>query len=278
VSLALLVLALGALSAWAWFHKRAERQEALRAAEAGNFAEAEPHLLRATLRDPRDTAVIRALALGYLKSERLHDAELYFARWCELQPNDAEPFKRRLLLWAKLSHLLSEAEDAQRALQLEPDNRGLRLYLPMRLFTIGKVDEAERECQRSLKMLQGDPWLLLLQADIHGRRGRLEAATALLDQLAHDYPEMAEVFMVRASLHLNAGQPAEAVQWFQFALTIPGPHHARALYDLGLALARSGKTEEAERTLKQALAIKEQELWSVYQGFAKHRAGAGPTP
>ena len=73
--------ALGGSLAWRWVQD-GERQEALRLAERGDFSNAEPLLKRVAERHPSDTQVARALALGYLSTDRLAEAETYFGRWC----------------------------------------------------------------------------------------------------------------------------------------------------------------------------------------------------
>src|SRR5262245_40736178 len=103
----LVLLALGALVlvglvlGWRGYRHRQERQEALRRAGAGDFAGAEPLLQRALERRPHDLEVVQALARGHLDAHNPAQAETCLGRWCELRPDDAEPFKLRLKLYGR---------------------------------------------------------------------------------------------------------------------------------------------------------------------------------
>src|SRR4051794_2512008 len=98
---AALVLALGGFFGLRWLAHQDERDEALRLAEKGPFAEAEPLLRRVLERSPRDAEVVRALALGYLEARRFDETEDFLGRWCALRPGLTGPYRRRLDLWRK---------------------------------------------------------------------------------------------------------------------------------------------------------------------------------
>jgi predicted Zn-dependent protease len=252
VAALLAALGLSAFLGWRWDRDRAERQEALRAAEHGRFGEAEPLLLRVAQRHLDDAEVAKRLALGYVGANRLAEAEPYFARWCEARPEDLEPYKQRIGLWLRWSRLRNAADDARYVLEHEPDNQQLRQQRARWLFIMGRFEEAESECNRVLRTTPNSPWMLLLQAGLHERQGHLTAAAVVSDQLLRDRPTFVEAVVLRASLHLEMDQPGEAIPLLRKALAEPGPHRRAALYDLGRALARTGQTEEAERTLAEA--------------------------
>src|SRR5438093_2546224 len=88
----LAVVGLGGFLGWQWLRNQSERREALRVATQGDFSRSEPLLLRVAQRHPKDAAVAKELALGYLQANRLAEAEPYFQRWCEAYPNDPEPY------------------------------------------------------------------------------------------------------------------------------------------------------------------------------------------
>ena len=274
---AALLLVLGVLGAggfltWKWLADRASRQEALRVAEQGDFGNAEPLLTRIAQRHPGDAAVARALALGYLSGNRLAEAEPYFERWCAARPGDPEPYHERIRLWLRWSRLRDVVADARRVLELDPDNRKLRQQLPRWLMIMGRFEEAEQECQRFLRLWPDDPWVLLIQAFLHQRQGRPSAATAIVDRLVRDYADFPEAFVLRATLYVEADEPGQAIPWLQRAAAMPGPHRREALYELSLALARTGRSKDAERVMAEARLLQEQDhLGDMVRGSEAER-------
>src|SRR5262245_11663381 len=93
VAAATAALAGGLFLAHRWVQPWLDRRQGLDLAREGRFAEAEPRLQRTLLRQPDDLEVVKALALGQLGANQLAEAEVSLGRWCDLHPNDAEPFR-----------------------------------------------------------------------------------------------------------------------------------------------------------------------------------------
>jgi tetratricopeptide (TPR) repeat protein len=270
VVLSILALsAIGGILAWRWIQD-GERQQALRLAERGDFTNAEPLLKRVAERHAKDAPVARALALGYLSSDRLVEAETYFARWCAVRPADPEPYEMRIKLWLRRSRITNVVDDARRVVELQPDNRKLRQQLPRWLLILGRFQEAESECQRFLHSWPDDPWVLLVQALLHQRQGRSAAAIPIADRLVREYPDFAEACVLRGTLYVEANQSDEAIPLLRRATAIQGPHRREALYELGLALEKTGQSREAERAMAEARLLLDQER---FRGMADGSEG-----
>src|SRR5262249_54520589 len=93
---ALALAAAAGFMLWSDYQARRERDEGLRAAHLGQFSGAERLLRRALAREPDNVDLIRALALGFLGAGDLAEAEPHVDHWCELRPDDAEPFRYRM--------------------------------------------------------------------------------------------------------------------------------------------------------------------------------------
>jgi len=256
----LVVVGLAGFLGRQWLQDQAERREALRITERGDFSRSEPLLLRIAQRHPKDAAVAKELALGYFRANRLAEAEPYFEHWCEANPSDPEPYLQRITMWVKWSRLRNAIEDTRRVLELQPDNRKLHQQLPRWLLIIGRFDEAEQECHRFLKRWPGDPWVLLIQALVYQRTDRQKEATAIVDELIRDIPDFPEAYVLRGTLYRDANHPAEAVPWLRRAMAIEGPHRREALYELARALNQLGQSQEAEKVMKEARLLQEQDF------------------
>ncbi len=234
---------------WRWLQGRLERREALHLAQQGRFADAEPLLRRVLERQGDDLAVVKALALGQLKANQLTDAELALGLWCALRPNEAEPFRRRMDLRVRLKWLPQALADAQRVLELEPDQDTLRRQVAQWLKTTGRLAEAEQECRRCLERQPRDPDLLYLLAEIRQGQGRKAEAAAILDPLLRNHPRFTAARLGRAILHYDANQPAQAIPLLRQVMAQDPALQQVAQYYLSLALDRTGQMGEAQRLL-----------------------------
>lgn len=264
----LVVVGLGGFLVWQWSKDQAERREALRIAEGGDFSRSEPLLLRSAQRHPSDAAVAKELALGYFHANRLAEAEPYFERWCEANPNDPEPYIQRIGMWEKWSRLPNAISDARRVLALRPDNKKLHQRLTNWLRSVGQSDETERECLLFLNRWPGDPWVLSVQATVCQRTERPKEAAAIVDELIRHYPprDFPEAYVLRGTLYIEANLPAEAVPVLQRAAAIPGPHRRAALNELAKALDQIGQHQEAEKIMRGARLLQEQDFLSAMTG------------
>ena len=86
------------------------------------------------------------------------------------------------------------------------------------------------------------------------RAGRLRDARAILERLVRDHPATAPGRSRLGEVHLAEGNPAAALAQFRAALNL-APDLVVARIGLGLALARSGRLPEAQKTFERLLEI-----------------------
>jgi predicted Zn-dependent protease len=263
--LSLLVLGFGAAAVpflWQRHQARHDRAEALRAAQLGRFSDAEPLLLRALERNPDDLDLMKALVRGYLGTGELNEAGPLLDRWCTLRPDDSEPFKQRMDLRHRRARAvriaadkqtLMEAalEDGQHVLDLDPLDDPVAGEVVWLLWQVGRFEEADGLCRGCLRRKPTDPWLTYLLARIAHARGAASEAQALLDPLLRQHPDFGRGLLLRAMLHNEAGEPDKAVPLLQRALAREDAEQRETRYQLSLALARSGRPEEARRVMAE---------------------------
>jgi Tfp pilus assembly protein PilF len=264
VILVAVVLAAAAVAMFGarWLHASGERDEALRLAQAGRFADAEPLLQKALARDRDDVAVISALAQVKLGSPDPATAEEYLTRWCELRPHEAEPFRLRMDLrhrvargkWstADRMQILEQAiADGHRALELAPDNDLARREVGSMLLQVGRFAEAEQHIRGCLTRAPADPTLRYQLAKACHAQGQRAEAEAALDPVIGDRSASAEALLLRAILYREADQPDRAIPLLRQALNQEKCPRKDCLYHLGLALGATGQKEEARRVLAE---------------------------
>ena len=292
VKLGLLVAVLGALALggvwyWLWSQDRAEYAAALAAAKQGSFRETEPVLRQVYERHPEDVELTRALALGYLASRRFDDAEIFLNRWCEMRPRETEPLMSRINLWKVWQKSSKAVEDAQTVLKMHPNDFGGRLFLAQTLCFDARFAEAEQEALRCLQAQpeNGEIWYLL--ATIYRREGRSKEAADLAERLLGTLPNSVPTLVLRADLHLDAGQLEPAIKLLTRAAdsptlnrsfdtfqlsgqAFPSPlataeqtlDRTFVLYQLSQALARAGRDREAAEALHEMQWRRARLLWS----------------
>jgi len=127
VVLGMAVLAL--FLAWRSWQERNELDSILTAAGQEPFDAIEPRLRQAYQRHVEVVPVVRFLALGYFKARRFEETELFLNRWSDLSPRDPEPIRERINLWKAQQKTAQAVPDAERLLQLQPDDLITRQFL-----------------------------------------------------------------------------------------------------------------------------------------------------
>lgn len=262
----LLVLAL-ALSAGAWFgwrqwEARSAAREALRLAQDGLFSDAEPKLRAALEYDRNNVELLRALALGLLRTQQLAEGELALTRWCLVSEGDAEPHRLRMDLRQHLAQQAKAGAARQQLLELALDDGRLLMALNPEddatarkivwlCLGTGQFEEAERVCRRCRDRQPDDPSLMYLHARVCHARGVNTEGQALLDKLLSRVPEFVPALLLRAILYYEADEAEKAIPLLRKVIAAGGESHKEARYHLGLALSRAGQTEEAKRVLAE---------------------------
>ncbi|MBT3360070.1 MAG: tetratricopeptide repeat protein [Rhodospirillales bacterium] len=86
------------------------------------------------------------------------------------------------------------------------------------------------------------------------RRGNLQRALNLFDQLTVDAPQFAEAWNKRATIHYMLGNHDASIADIMQTLTLE-PRHFAALSGLGMIFANTGREEAALRAFERALKI-----------------------
>lgn len=139
-----------------------------------------------------------------------------------------------------------------------PDDREARLRL-VRFYVATKNWKQASETQRALvKLMPGDVDALKTQALIDREMGKTEDAIRVLRGVVEQSPKDAEARSWLGDMLEQTGHGKEAVEQFQ-AIADADPSDPKAVWQLALAEARTGGTEQALATARSALAKKENE-------------------
>jgi len=264
----LLALGAGGWYFWREWQAMSEARRGIDLVSAQRYADALPILRKAYERSPHDIAVVTSLAQALIASGSLAtDVEPILSRWCDLEPNNPEPFKLRLDAWDKIGDRGRALADGQRALELEPENDTIRRSVVRLLIAAERFDEAERECLRCLEKDPNNAALLLFYAQVPFQRGDRTHAAERLDALLARHPVFSPALAMRGTLYNDTNPPeyAKAVPLLRQAVaeSTDSQIQQSARYQLSRALRGAGRSDEADQVLAELRRIQEAERLSV---------------
>jgi tetratricopeptide (TPR) repeat protein len=243
------------------------------------------------LKDPDE--LVRAVAtrsLQYLPPAELHE---------RLAPMLHDPVRAVRVEAARLLSVVprrvfsrddAEAFDAALAEYLENqqflgDQPGAHLNTAVVYLNLGRLDEAEQAYQTALELDPEFVPALINLAMLHDQQGRKDEAEKQFRKVIELEPELADAYYSLGLLLAENEERLEEASEFLAEAALRAPENPRIHYNLGLAVQRLGRAEEAEKALKtacrlspasadflHALAIlyAQQEAWDQARACAEH--------
>jgi cytochrome c-type biogenesis protein CcmH/NrfG len=228
-----------------------ERRRELALLQAAQFsAEVERDLVWVLERQPNDVDVLQALAEGYARGQRHEEADRYFTRCLELEPDRVEAWlgRGRVRRDAAKRFTARSGEavaDFREVLRRSPDHFEGHLYLALSLLSDAHVAEAEevfRGCQR-LHPDRLEPLIGLAGCALEN--GDWQEAQALLDRVFTREPRSVEALALQGDLHLRQQRYEQAIPVFRKVLALD-PRDFGARSKLAQALRYCGEIEQAK--------------------------------
>jgi Tfp pilus assembly protein PilF len=262
--------------AWERWETHRAGQAAIRLAKNGRFRDAEPALRAALKKEPNNSELLRALALGLFGREDLVEAERVLSHWCQVCPEEVEPYRLRMDVQHKSAQLakpLAEQqrlkdqalESGRRVIELDPEDDSTARKVVWLCLGSSRFEDADRICRKYLQRQPEDLELLYLQARVCHSLGAAAEAQALLKKLLSHNPHFTPGLLLLAILQYEADDAELAIPLLRRVIAENSGFHKEARYHLGLALGRAGHTEEAQRVLSEV----------QLENFAKDTAGFG---
>jgi predicted Zn-dependent protease len=264
------LVAAGAVGGLVWKSVRpdAARDEAVRTANQGRFADAEPALRAAYARNPDDVEVVETLARGY-DDAKSPEAEAFLTRWVELRPDDPNVRRARFEFYRRTKDTAKAFADGRRLLELDRPDSNLRreAYGQLRrtviaeAYSLGDFEDAETLCRAAVQSDRHDRAARSMLAEIRRARGDLAEAGTILDQLLKEFPTHTPAMLARATVYLDAGEPEKAVPLLREILKTDRTRQRTAGAQLVVALERTGQHEEAEKVAAEVRRLQDVEVY-----------------
>lgn len=224
-----------------------QREQCLALAQAGQMAEAEPHLRRLLLNPGEDGAEIcEAYVNGYFATYCFQQALGLLDAWQADFPNDPQPFVFRGVFAEHRGRELQAVEHYRSALRLDPENADVRLRLAKALSAINDHAAAEVHYRWLAERRPGDPEALVGVAESARASGDLDEGRILLRRVLDGHPDHAAGMLAMGRLELAADRPRQAVRWLTRGVA-ERPYDVGMRYALATALQAAGENERAKQ-------------------------------
>ena len=227
------------------------REQWLTLAQAGQIAEAEPHLSELLMNPGNDGPEIgEAFVHGYCINLRFDAAERILDVWQADFPNDAEPHFRRGFIRQALGDSPGAVEHYRRGLGIAPERTDARVRLAQALLSGKRLQEAEAEFRRCIAEEGGHLDAMVGLGDCLMQTRRIDEARELYRDVIRRDPQHSETRRALGQLALTENRPQEALDWFE-PLRREDPGNSTVLFACVQAYRAMGDEEEASRLLEK---------------------------
>ncbi len=235
--------------------------------------------LRATVNPdhPDVRLVLEALARGYILSERWADARQACELWRALEPDAPWAW-----LWGggvseRMVQIEQAAEFYQRAFELAPDDRDVRIAVARIQVRQRNPGAAGPNYEWVLARDPDDTEALLGLAQCRIEGGQAKEALPLIERARSREPNSTLALSLLGKAAMESGDPAGAETWLRQVVKAE-PSDSEALYQLTLALRAQRKVEEAAQLARRLETLQQdlRRLTELTRLIGPQLADAGP--
>jgi len=236
---------------------------------SGEFDKAAAELETALKLAPRDYDVAFTLGLAYLKQGRLDPAKQIYSRMLRQLGDRPQLHLIFGRAYRETVFLVEAIEEFKKAVALDPKLSRAHYYLGLTYLLkdgTSRFNDAAEEFKIALALNQDDYFANYYLGIIHLKERRLEPAISLLEKACRLQPDNPDPYFYLGQAYQAAEKHDQVIEALRksIALTASVSHNdyqvARAHYQLGQSLLKTGRTEEGEAELKLAAELKTEGL------------------
>jgi Flp pilus assembly protein TadD len=219
---------------------------------------------------PETPHVLEALALGYLYTYRLAEAQTCLERWLELAPRDSQAFYLRGLVHQGRGLLDQAGEDYRQAVEINPEHAEARQRLADYRLYAGDYRGAAELYQQLIDRKPNDSDLVVGLVRCRRLQGRAAEARQILEPLLVEETPPVSALLEQARLAREQNDFIEAEKWYRRALARESCD-ADACHGLAACLRVLGRETEAKTYVARAGQIEEdlRRLRQLHQQMAE---------
>jgi tetratricopeptide (TPR) repeat protein len=226
--------------------------------DKGQFNEAITHYKRALEIKPNVAPVQSHLAKALLEQGQIDEAVAHLQKALEVDPNYAEAYNHLGTASLKRGQSAEAIAYYQKALQLNPSYADAHNNLGVAFLRTGQIDEAIAQYKEAAALNPGSAEMQVNLGNAVARKGNWEDAIACYQAALSTERDSAKAARLRNNLGAaleKAGKTDEAFEQFSQALQING-NYPEAHCNLGRLLVQRGQRDEAAAHFREALRLK----------------------
>ena len=185
------------------------------------------------------------------------------SRWPESEKN-AEYFNLMGAANARLGQVVEAGKSFEKAIELQPRNQESHYNLALLFLRADAYDEAITVLDQSLAHFPESPQLLRAMGFSQQLKGRFEDAQRTFSRLIENRPSDSSGLLYLASSFLEAGQPEQALSYFERARRL-APEDGRIYYLQGLIHSQRGEEDRALEFFDQCLTLDPAFVHALFQ-------------
>ena len=212
--------------------------------EKGSVSEGMIYLETANTLSSDNVELMRALAEGYTRTERLQEAIDLLGKVKQLKPDDVETRKQLFQLYSKTGQGKIAMKEIEELIELKHDNSYMLLYARV-LMMDGEVKKAENAIEDIMATDPENIDALMLRASIECSRKKYADALETYKEISYIDTDYAPALCQRAEVYMLQSKPQWAQRFYERALRAD-PKHGMA--EFGMAqLAKLRKDNSGYR-------------------------------
>lgn len=206
---------------------------------AGRFDEALRVFDKAVQLEPNDAELWRRMADALIQARRTSEALLCFRRVLELDPRNADAAYKVGHILHGMGQFAESLVHLDLSASLQPDHAPTLGTRALVLNDLGRAEEAIADCRRAAELNPKSADALNNLGALLRARGRLEEALSAYDRSLRINPNAGRTIFHRASVLSDLGRLDEAMAAYKRSATV-GPDHAKAAWNLALLQMLTG--------------------------------------
>jgi tetratricopeptide (TPR) repeat protein len=226
--------------------------------EKGQFNEAITHYKHALEIKPNLAPVQSHLAKALLEQGQIDEAVVHLQKALEVDPNYAEAYNHLGTVSLKRAQSAEAIAYYQKALELNPSYADAHNNLGVAFLRTDQIDEAVAQYKQAAALNPASAEIQVNLGNTLARSGNWDGAIACYQAALRTERDSAKAARLRNNLGAaleKAGKTDEAFEQFSQALQING-NYAEAHCNLGRLLLQRGQRDEAVAHFREALRVK----------------------